>query len=300
MGVAKEPAAEARVRSGEQVALAAFLGYSLLGGGNAVSIRFSNRELAPLWGAGLRFALGAVLLLAVMALLRLEFPRGRQVAGTLLYGALTFGGAFACAYYALVRIHAGFGQIILALVPLATLLLAVVWRQERFRAMALAGCLLSLGGIAVMSQAPLRESVPGAALLAALGSVVCFAQGALVVRRFPPVHPVTMNALGMAVGMALLLAGSALVGEHWTLPTLAETWLAVAYLVLIGSGVVFVLYTVVLRHWAASRAAYGFVLTPFVAVVLSALLDDEPVTVGLAIGGLLVLAGVYVGALRRA
>jgi drug/metabolite transporter (DMT)-like permease len=128
---------------------------------------------------------------------------------------------------------------------------------------------------------------------------VCFAQGALVVRRFPPVHPVTMNALGMAVGMALLLAGSALVGEHWTLPTLAETWLAVAYLVLIGSGVVFVLYTVVLRHWAASRAAYGFVLTPFVAVVLSALLDDEPVTVGLAIGGLLVLAGVYVGALRR-
>ncbi|HEY9376895.1 MAG TPA: EamA family transporter [Jiangellaceae bacterium] len=300
MGVAKEPAAEARVRSGEQVALAAFLGYSLLGGGNAVSIRFSNRELAPLWGAGLRFALGAVLLLAVMALLRLEFPRGRQLAGTLLYGALTFGGAFACAYYALVRIHAGFGQIILALVPLATLLLAVVWRQERFRAMALAGCLLSLGGIAVMSQAPLRESVPGAALLAALGSVVCFAQGALVVRRFPPVHPVTMNALGMAVGMALLLAGSALVGEHWTLPTLAETWLAVAYLVLIGSGVVFVLYTVVLRHWAASRAAYGFVLTPFVAVVLSALLDDEPVTVGLAIGGLLVLAGVYVGALRRA
>jgi hypothetical protein len=41
--------------------------------------------------------------------------------------------------------------------------------------------------------------------------------------------------------------------------------------------VVFVLYIVVLRHWAASRAAYGFVLVPFVTVVLSAWLDDEPV-----------------------
>lgn len=29
----------------------------LVGGGNFVAVRFSNRELAPFWGAGLRFAL---------------------------------------------------------------------------------------------------------------------------------------------------------------------------------------------------------------------------------------------------
>ena len=33
---------------------------------------------------------------------------------------------------------------------------------------------------------------------------------------------------------------------------------------------VFVLYLVVLRYWAASRAAYAFVLIPFVTVLLSA------------------------------
>jgi drug/metabolite transporter (DMT)-like permease len=64
--------------------------------------------------------------------------------------------------------------------------------------------------------------------------------------------------------------------------------------------VVFLLYLVVLRYWAASRASYGFVIIPFVTVVLSASLDDEPVGVGLVLGGLLVLAGVYVGALRPA
>jgi drug/metabolite transporter (DMT)-like permease len=69
-------------------------------------------------------------------------------------------------------------------------------------------------------------------------------------------------------------------------------------LVVIGSIAVFLLYLVVLRHWAATRAAYRFVIIPFVTVLLSAWLDDEPVTVGLAIGGLLVLVGVYVGALR--
>jgi drug/metabolite transporter (DMT)-like permease len=41
------------------------------------------------------------------------------------------------------------------------------------------------------------------------------------------------------------------------------------------------------------------VLIPVVTVVLSAWLDNEPLGLGLLIGGPLVLLGVYVGALRR-
>ena len=253
-----------------------------------------------MWGAGLRFSLAAVLLLVVMAVLRLPFPRGRALTGALLYGALNFGAAFALAYYALVRLHAGLGQTLLALVPLATLLLAVAQRQERLRLAAVIGTLLALVGVAVISQGPLGASVPLGSLLAAVASAVCIAQAAVLVRRFPPVHPVTMNAVGMTTGAALLLAGSALAGEPHPLPQRATTWAAVAYLVVAGSVVVFVLYLVVLRYWAASRAAYGFVLIPFVTVLLSAWLDNEPLGAGLLLGGLLVLAGVYVGALRPA
>jgi drug/metabolite transporter (DMT)-like permease len=42
------------------------------------------------------------------------------------------------------------------------------------------------------------------------------------------------------------------------------------------------------------------VLIPIVTVLLSAWLDDEPIGLGLVLGGTLVLAGVYVGALRPA
>ena len=38
--------------------------------------------------------------------------------------------------------------------------------------------------------------------------------------------------------------------------------------------VVFLLYLVVLRYWAASRASYGFVIIPFVTLLLSAWLDN--------------------------
>ena len=82
------------------------------------------------------------------------------------------------------------------------------------------------------------------------------------------------------------------------LPSRAETWVALAYLVPVGSVLVFVLYLVVLKHWEASRAAYAFVLIPFVTVVLSAWLLDEPVGLSLLLGGALILLGVYIGALR--
>jgi drug/metabolite transporter (DMT)-like permease len=282
----------------ERLVLVAFLAEASLAGGNAVGVKFSNKELDPLWGAGLRFVFAAVLLGSVAVALRLPFPHGAAAWSALLYGALNFGAAFGLAYYALVEIHAGFGQILLATLPLVTLLLAVLERQERLSAAAVGGAVLALAGVVVMSRAPLEEGLPPRYLLAAIGSAFCLAQAAILVRRFPAVHPVTMNAVGMGIGAVLLLALSLLVGESIELPRRGETWLAIGYLVVVGSGIVFVLYVLVLRFWSASRTAYGFVITPIVTVLVSAWLLDEPVGWGLVLGGALVVAGVYVGAIR--
>ena len=168
-----------------RTALSAFIVGTVLAGGNAVGVRVSNRELDPLWGAGLRFA---------------------PVVGTLL----------------------------------------------------------SIAGIGVISGVSGSETVPLLSLLAVLGSVLCFAQATVLVRHFPPVHPVTANAVGMATGAAILVALSLLLEESLLLPERGATWLALAYMVVLGSGPVFVLYLVVVRLWSASRAAYTFVLIPLV------------------------------------
>jgi len=286
--------------NGERLAAVAFVTQAVLAGGNAVGVRYSNRELEPLWGASLRFMLAAVLLLAIMAALRLGFPRGKALGGSALYGLINFGMAFALFYYGMLRVHAGLGQVLLALVPLFALLLAVLWRQERLRAAALLGTLLALAGVALLTRAPLRESVPLLPMLAVVGCAVCFAQAMVLVRRVPRVHPVTMNAVGMTVGAAFLFVGSLIFGETLALPQRTETWVAISFVAVIGSVVVFLLYVFVLQYWVASRAAYGFVIIPFVTVLLSSRLDDESITTGLVFGGLLVLAGVYVGALRPA
>jgi drug/metabolite transporter (DMT)-like permease len=282
----------------DRLALMAFAGYSILGGGNAVGVRFSNQELDPFWGATLRFGLAALLMLVVMFATGHRLPTGRALLGASLYGLLAFGGAFAFAFYALVELEAGFGQILLSVVPLVTLLLAVLQRLERLRRSAVVGALLAVTGVVLMSGLTLEGPVPLLAIGAAFGAAICFAQASIVVKRFPPVHPIVENAVGMTVGAIFLAALTLVSGDQVVLPERSDTWLAVVYMVVIGSGVVFTLYVVVLEHWDASRASYGFVIVPIVTVLVSAWLLDEQLGYGLIGGGALVLAGVYFGALR--
>ncbi len=279
--------------------LVAFLVGAVLSAGNPISVKFSNVELDPFWGATLRFALAAALMLTVMAVLRVRFPRGRALLGAVLYGVFNFGLAFACLFYALVELGAGFLQILLAVIPLITLLLVVVQRLERLRASAVVGAVVAFVGVLLMSQVAVGDSISLTSILVAMAAAFCLAEGAVLVRVFPPEHPVSLNAVGMTVGAIILFIGHLIAGDEMALPTMRATWLALAYMVVIGSGVVFSLWVYVLRRWEASRAAYNFVLLPITTLLFSHWITGEQVGPELILGGILILVGVYVGALRQ-
>ncbi len=287
--------ATVRDRSGDRLTLVAFLVTVLLGGLNFVAVRYSNRELPPFWGAGLRIGAAALLLLAVASLQRVQFPRGRALLGAAIYGLLGFGGSYALGYWAILYIPAGLAATILASAPLFTFVLAVAHRLERFHWRGLVGAGLAVTGIAVTSLRSLEGGVPFWPLLAALGMAFCFAEASIIIKRFPRSHPVSTNVVAMAVGALVLLTLSTLRGEARSLPAQASTWVALLYLVLLGTSTVFVLFLFVLRRWSASTIAYQFVLFPLVAVAASALLEGTPVTTPLLLGGGLILGGVYVG-----
>ena len=279
-----------------QSTFAAFLATVVLGGFNGISIRVSNQELAPFWGATLRFGLAAAALLVLVAVLRVALPRRRALAGSLIYGALTFGAAFALAYWALVEVPAGVAQVILALVPLLTLLLAVAHGLERFRWQGAAGAMVAVVGVAVIFGDRIGTDIPFVPMLAVLAGAVCMAEGTVIVKRFPRSHPMANNAVAMGIGAVMLVAASLLAGEPRVLPSAAQTWLAVGYLALVGSVVVFGLFLYVIARWSASATSYILLLMPLVTVPASAVLLREPITPAFLLGAAFVLVGVYVGA----
>lgn len=168
------------VRSPGGLALAAFMLAVVLGGGNFLAVRFSNRELAPFWGAGLRFGLAALLFVALARLPRLQWPRGEQLRLTMLYGVLAFAVSYALLYRALVRVAAGVATIVLAVVPLVTVLLAALHKLEPLRLRGGIGALLALLGIAWMIIGPQPVDVPLPALVAMLAAALCIGESIII------------------------------------------------------------------------------------------------------------------------
>lgn len=286
-------------RGSQALVLASFVGFVVLGGANGTAVAYSNRELAPFWGAALRFV-AATLAFAVIALVRRRpFPRGRELHGALWFGLLAYFGTYALIYWAFETVKPGAAQVILALVPLVTLGLASLQRVEPFRWTALAGGVVCLAGIAYIFRGSVAAGVSASGILALLGATLCIAQAGLVAQRFPKADWAITNVVALAPAAALFLALSLAVREPWIVPHRPATWVAVTYLVVFGSVAAFALYLHVLRNWPASRAAYQWVLLPIVAVPLSALLTGEPMTLGLVTGAAVVLVGVYVGAFWR-
>lgn len=279
------------------VTAAAFGVVVTLGAGNFLAVRVSNLELPPFWGAGLRFGLAALSFVALAGVLRLRWPRGRDLGLTAVYGTLAFAVFYAAMYWALTRVTAGVAVVVMAVVPLATLLLAVAQGAERLRWRAGLGAGLALAGIGWMTFGPQHVELPLSALAAMLIAALAVGQSIIVGKRLSGNHPAVTNAVGMTIGAVLLLGLSVVVGEPWSLPREPEARWAVLYLVTFGSVGLFALVLLVVRRWTASATSYMFVLFPVATLALEAWVLDEPITAQAVVGAALVMAGVWFGAL---
>ena len=88
-------------------------------------------------------------------------------------------------------------------------------------------------------------------------------------------------------------------GEIWMVPGEPATIVSLVYLVLGGSIALFWLYILLVGRAGPSAASYTLLLMPLVTVVIAAFVLGERISVQFVIGGAIILAGVYFGALRR-
>src|SRR5438132_1239666 len=277
----------------DRLTIAAFAAVVVIAGLNFVAVRFSNRELPPFEGAALRFGAAALLFAAYARVRHLAYPRGRALAGALLFGVLGFFAAYALVYWGLVSAPAAMAAVSLALVPLATALLAVAHRLERLRARALIGGALAALGIFVLLREQLSATVPLGSLAAMIAGALCAAESGVVVKYFPRSHPAVTNAVAMGAATALLAALSRISGEAWIVPTQPTTLIAFGYLVA-STIILFVFILYILGRWTASAASLQFPLAPVVTVVAGSILAGEGVTLAFVAGALIVAIGVLI------
>jgi drug/metabolite transporter (DMT)-like permease len=282
----------------DRVTLTAFVGFILISGAVSVAIRLGSLELPPFWAASLRYSMAVSIFTVLAIAMRIPFPRGAALVGALAF-SLTFVVSTAFYYVGVTGSSASMGAIAFALTPLATLALAASVGLERLTPRGIAGALIAATGTIVVVVDQLEAAVPIPALMA-LGAAMLFgAATAVVIKRLPPGQPIAANAVGGVFVLPILLALSLVTHEPWVLPSRPETWLALAFLVLLGTVLLFPLALFIIGRWTASGYSYTGLFKPVAAVGLSAVILSEPLRLTFILGGALMLLGVWVGALRR-
>jgi O-acetylserine/cysteine efflux transporter len=275
---------------------AAFVVSVIFFGVNFVAVRFSNQELPPFWGAALRFVIASLILFGIVRFRSIPLPQGRALTGAALFGLFSFALNFGFLYWALTRVSAGMASVMFATIPLITQLIASLIGQERLTWRGILGAFIVIAGISVVFIEQLKFNVPLVYMGAVFGGVVSASLSGIVVKQFPKSHPVATNVVGMSLAAILLLILSMFTGESWRLPSLVSTWLAFGWLIL-SSIVGFVLIVWLLSRWSATATSYIGVLTPLVTLAVASVLAAETPTLTFLGGSLIVLLGVYIGAL---
>jgi drug/metabolite transporter (DMT)-like permease len=274
---------------------------ALFWGGTFIAGRYVAQDLPSFTAAFLRFALAAAVLLL---LVRLQEGRLARPSRDLLVPLLLLGltGVFAynvLFFTGLRRIEAGRAALIVATCPAVIAAASFLFLGERLPPGRLAGIPLSiLGAVVVISQARLRSLLAGGLGLGELCIIGCVLNwaaysllGKAVMHRLSPLATVAWSSLAGA----LALAGPAVVEglPHHLGHASAANWLAIAYLALFGTVLGFVWFYQGVQRLGPTRAGLFINFVPVSAVLLAFLLLREPVTVSLALGAALVLAGTW-------
>jgi DME family drug/metabolite transporter len=246
--------------------------------------------------AFLRLVIAAITLGVIAAVARADVrPHGRLPALVLL-------GVLQASHWLLFFEAVKLGSVALAVLtfytaPIILAAAAPPFLGEATSRVVLAG--LPIGAIGIMLVSLAGDQSGGhaspAAIAAGLGSAATYAAIVLVSKQLlrDGTPPLTVALWDCAIGAVVLLPVLAF-AEH-VLPSGVGEWSAVLALGVVFTGLSTLAYAVILRHVSAQAAGLLTFLEPVSAVVLAALLLDDPLTAAALVGGLLVvLAGITV------
>jgi len=215
-------------------------------------------------------------------------------------GVLGFGVAFALAHWGLVRSTAANAALLIIVEPLAIMALSPMLLGETLgRREALGGAIALAGTMLVV-----LDGIPGVTTrlaphwrgdLLLVGSAIAFASYSLIGRDVLRRHASTpVTALSIAWGAAALAPLAVVEWSRGARPT----WTLVSvtgmlYLGIVITGLAYLVWNWALERVEAPRAAVFLTVQPVAGALLGVVLLGEPASIFTAVGGGLIVAGVY-------
>lgn len=255
---------------------------SVLWGGSFFFNGAGLRELPPLTLVLLRVALGAAILLPLLRVHRIGFPKG--AAGWkpfVVIGLLNNVIPFSLIVIGQTFIPSGLASILNATTPLFTVIVMAMAGEEALQVRRVAGVVLGVVGVVVLRGWGI-ETRPGQGfgILLCLGGACSYGFAALAARRLlkdsAPLGTATFQLMASTV-MMVVVAG--VIEQPWHLPMPGlTTWLAVLGLAALSTALAYIVFFQILRRSGATNVMLVTLLIPVTAILLGWLVLGESIS----------------------
>ena len=273
----------------------------LFWGGTFIAGRILARTVPAADAAFFRFLLAAAALAVLTRLIdgHLRLPPKDRIVGLLLLGLTGVFSYNICFFTGLKYIEAGRAALIIALNPMAITIGAVLIYGERLSPLQSIGLLISLFGAVLVitngNPALLFAGGFGLGEIAIIGCVISWAAysliGRSVLKSMTPLSAVFYSTL---FGSIMLFPATLLDGVPPTPASYTSAdWISLLFLGIFGTAAGFSLYYRAITRIGAARSSVFINLVPLFSIVLAWIFLAETINLSVLIGGLILMAGVY-------
>src|SRR4051794_6453604 len=258
---------------------------SILWGGSFFFNGVVLRELPPLTLVLLRVALASIILLPLLWVYGIRFPKGFWGWKPFFaIGLLNNVLPFSLIVVGQTSIPSGLASILNATTPLFTVVVMAAACEEKLLARRIAGVVVGLIGVVILRGWNFDGagfwSGQGVGILLCLAGAFSYGLAALVARRLlsnsPPLGTATFQLLASSV-MMVFIAGFAERPWQLTMPG-AATWLAVIGLAALSTALAYIVFFQILRRSGATNVMLVTLLIPVTAIVLGYLVLGEQIS----------------------
>lgn len=212
----------------------------------------------------------------------------------LITGMLGIGVYNICLNYGEITVTAGIASFVIGLMPVITVLLSLIFLQEKLNKAVWMGILISLVGLFLLAmgegaQTDMRQGVVMILVSALTGAILTIIQ-----KKFLKIYnPIAVISWVMWGGTLLLLIFSNQLLQEIKIADYKST-MAVIYMGIFPAAIAYVAWSYILKKLPASKASLTLYALPLVSTLLGYLLLDEQPSLISLIGGSIALIGALV------
>ena len=274
-----------------------FLALGFIWGMPYMLIRVAVESIDPLVVACGRTLVGALLLTPIALHRGSLLPAFRKWKILVAFTLVEITGPWLLLGHAETRINSSTTGLMLAGIPLIAALIVTRLGHERLDGRRITGLFIGFAGVAALVGLDIHVSdfaAVGAILLCSLG----YAVGPIIIdRKLSDVPPLGVVAASMILATVIYAPFVPLLWPAHPTPAAIGS---VAGLGVFCTATAFVLFFALIKEVGPARATVITYINPVVAIALGAIVLDEPLTLGMAIGFPMVIAGSILGTARRA